>query len=57
MELVSWVVQKIWCSQEICDKEPRAVYMHYYGYSINPATCDAINQLNVYQRSLMKYAN
>lgn len=31
-------------AKRISDEEPRAVYTHCYGHSINLAACDAIKQ-------------
>ena len=44
-------------AKRISDEEPRAVYTHCYGHSINLAACSNANQLNVHYRSLMKYAS
>ena len=32
--------------QRIREEEPRAVYMHCYGHSINLAACDAVKESN-----------
>ena len=39
-------------AKRILDEEPRAVYMHYYGHSINLAASDAVRQTKLMRDSL-----
>ena len=39
-------------AKRILDEEPRAVYMHYYGHSINLAASDAVRQTKLMKDSL-----